>query len=83
MFVGLGTLINICAIIGGASLGVLVGSRMTMRTRTLITEILGLITILGAVSALSPMWSDRYTNRLGFACDTWLAINWRSNRFGT
>ena len=64
MFVGLGTLINICAIIGGASLGVLVGSRMTMRTRTLITEILGLITILGAVSALSPMWSDRYITAL-------------------
>ena len=60
MFVGLGTLINIATIIGGASLGVLIGSRMPERTRSLITDVLGLITILGAVSALAPMFQDRY-----------------------
>jgi len=60
MFVGFGTAVNIATIIGGASLGVLVGGRMSLRTRTLITEVLGLITILGAVSALAPMWSARY-----------------------
>jgi uncharacterized membrane protein YqgA involved in biofilm formation len=64
MFVGLGTLINLSAIIGGAALGVLVGARMLARTRTLITDLLGLITILGAVSALSPMWGDRYINAI-------------------
>jgi uncharacterized membrane protein YqgA involved in biofilm formation len=64
MFVGLGTLINIATIVGGATLGVLVGGRMLTRTRTLITEVLGLITILGAVSALAPMWSDRYINSI-------------------
>jgi len=64
MFVGLGTIINIFAIIGGAALGVLVGGRMLARTRTLITDLLGLITILGAVSALSPMWGDRYINAI-------------------
>ena len=64
MFVGLGTLINIATIVGGAALGVLVGGRMLTRTRTLITEVLGLITILGAVSALAPMWGDRYINSI-------------------
>lgn len=64
MFVGFGTAVNIVTIIGGAALGVLVGARMLVRTRTLITEILGLITILGAVSALAPMWSTRYVNAL-------------------
>ena len=64
MFVGFGTLVNIFTIIGGASLGVLVGGRMSSRTRTLITEVLGLITILGAGSALAPMWSERYTSSL-------------------
>ena len=64
MFVGAGTVINIFAITGGASFGVLVGARMHLRTRTLITEILGLITILGAVNALAPMWSDNYVNAL-------------------
>jgi uncharacterized membrane protein YqgA involved in biofilm formation len=64
MFVGFGTAVNIATIIGGAALGVLVGSRMLSRTRTLITEILGLITILGAVSALAPMWGSRYIDAL-------------------
>ena len=64
MFVGLGTLINITTIIGGAAIGVLVGARMLARTRILITEVLGLITILGAVTALAPMWSDRYINSI-------------------
>jgi len=64
MFVGFGTVVNICAIIGGAALGVLIGGRMSTRTRVLITEVLGLITILGAVSALAPMWTARYINSL-------------------
>ena len=64
MFVGFGTAVNIATIIGGAALGVLIGSRMLSRTRTLITEVLGLITILGAVSALAPMWGSRYINAL-------------------
>lgn len=64
MFVGFGTVVNIATIIGGAGLGVLVGSRMLLRTRTLITDVLGLITVLGAVSALAPMWSSRYIDAL-------------------
>ena len=64
MFVGFGTAVNIATIIGGAALGVLVGARMLLRTRTLITEVLGLITILGAVSALAPMWGSRYLDAL-------------------
>ena len=64
MFIGFGTTVNIATIIGGAGLGVLVGSRMSDRTRTLITQILGLITILGSVSALMPMWSERYISAL-------------------
>lgn len=64
MFVGFGTVVNIATIIGGAALGVLIGSRMLLRTRTLITDVLGLITILGAVSALAPMWGSRYIDAL-------------------
>ena len=60
MFVGFGTVVNIFTIIGGASLGVLVGARMSAKTRALITDVLGLITLLGAVSALAPMWTERY-----------------------
>ena len=64
MFPGVGTIINIVTIISGASLGVLVGSRMNIRTRTLLTDVLGLVTLLGAASALIPLWSTRYVDAL-------------------
>ena len=64
MFPGVGTLINIITIISGASLGVLVGNRMNSKTRTLLTDVLGMVTLLGAGSALIPLWSDRYTQAL-------------------
>jgi len=60
MFPGIGTAINILTIVFGASLGVLVGNRMNVRTRTLLTDVLGLVTLLGAASALIPLWSQRY-----------------------
>jgi len=64
MFPGIGTIINVLTIVSGASLGVLVGNRMPTRTRTLLTDVLGLVTLLGAASALLPLWSDRYNNAL-------------------
>lgn len=62
MFPGVGTLINVVTIISGASLGVLVGNRMNSKTRTLLTDVLGLVTLLGAGSALIPLWSKSYIN---------------------
>ena len=44
-FPGLGTLINTLTIIGGAALGVLVGSRVNEKLRDLVTDILGLVTL--------------------------------------
>jgi uncharacterized membrane protein YqgA involved in biofilm formation len=64
MFPGVGTVINVVTIISGASLGVLVGNKMNLRTRTLLTDVLGLVTLLGAASALIPLWSDRYIDAL-------------------
>jgi uncharacterized membrane protein YqgA involved in biofilm formation len=60
MFPGIGTVINIVAIVGGATLGVLVGTRMKEQTRVLLTDVLGLVLILGAASAVLPLWSTRY-----------------------
>ena len=64
MFPGIGTLINVFAIIGGAGLGIFVGHRLHSKTRTLLTDVLGLATLLGAASALIPMWSSRYVDSL-------------------
>ena len=64
MFIGSGTLINVLTIIGGAGFGVLFGGRMPERMRGLITDVLGLITILGAATTLTPITSDRYVDAL-------------------
>ena len=57
MFAGVGTFINVIAIMVGSSLGILAGARITKKSQSLITDVLGLITALGAASALSPLWS--------------------------
>lgn len=60
MFPGSGTVINVIVIIVGASLGVLFGARIPERTRTLITDVLGLTVLLAAASALVNLWSHRF-----------------------
>ena len=57
MFVGLGTVFNLSTIILGAAIGIALGGRLPKRSQKMITDVLGLITILGATSALIPLWS--------------------------
>lgn len=64
MLIGLGTLINVLTIIGGSAIGVLAGSRLNIKTRELITDVLGLITILAAASAVIPMFTSSYSQSL-------------------
>lgn len=64
MFVGLGTLINVIAIVIGSSIGIGAGARLTKKSLSLITDILGLITLLGAASALMPLWSSSFIDSL-------------------
>ena len=63
-FPGLGTLINICTIIGGAAIGVGLGSRVSEKLRYLVTDILGLVTLLASASALLLLWSKEYVSAL-------------------
>lgn len=60
MFKGVGTLINVVAILIGSSIGILAGTRITKKSQSLITDVLGLITALGAASALAPLWSPTF-----------------------
>lgn len=64
MFIGLGTTINVASIVLGSAIGVLVGSRLRRDSQKSITDVLGLITILGAVGALAPLWSKEFTSEL-------------------
>lgn len=62
MFPGIGTLVNVMAVLVGAAIGVLVGHRLPGRTRELVTDALGLVTLLiAALSASSVL--DRSLER--------------------
>lgn len=56
MFPGIGTLINVGAIIVGSIFGKFGGNRIPERTRTLVTEILGAITLISAAASLRSLW---------------------------
>ena len=56
MIPGVGTAVNILAVLAGAGLGVLLGNRLPQRTRDVVTDALGLVTLLIAgVSAWSVL----------------------------
>lgn len=59
-FIGFGTILNVFTIAVGAIIGVAMGSRLQAKSQRLITDVLGLITAIGAVSALSPLWSQSF-----------------------
>lgn len=62
MFPGVGTLVNVVAVLIGATLGVLLGHRLSQRTRDVVTDGLGLVTLLiaagSAVAVFDPALSD-------------------------
>ena len=62
MFPGIGTLVNVVAVLVGAVIGILAGHRLSQRTRDVVTDALGLVTLLIAASAASgisdPAWSE-------------------------
>ena len=64
MFVGLGTVINLLTIILGCAIGIALGGRLPKRSQKMIVDVLGLITILGATSALLPLWSKEFKDSL-------------------
>ena len=64
MFPGIGTVLNILTIISGSVAGVFIGERLRDKTRNLITDVLGMVTILGAASAIIPLFKDGYTSMI-------------------
>lgn len=59
MFTGFGTVLNVATVIVGAGLGVLLGNRLPQRTRDVVTDALGLVTMLiAATSAAAVLDAD-------------------------
>jgi uncharacterized membrane protein YqgA involved in biofilm formation len=48
MFPGFGTVLNVVTVLVGSALGMLVGSRLREHTRSVVTDVLGLVTLLVA-----------------------------------
>ena len=61
----IGTLINVVAILIGTALGTLIGGRIPGRTRTLVTDALGLVSFLAAAGAASAMWNADFVEAVG------------------
>ena len=65
MFIGAGTVINVAAIAAGTGLGLLVGAKLPGRTRELVTQILGLFTLVIAGSSIASGLSAALTAQVG------------------
>jgi uncharacterized protein len=61
VFPGIGTLVNVVTVLVGTVIGVSVGHRLAQRTRDVVTDGLGLVTLLiatlSAVSIADPTWA--------------------------
>lgn len=97
MFPGIGTLVNVVAVLVGTVIGVLVGHRLRQRTRDVVTDALGLVTLLIAASAAltvgdrdleaavgssAPMLIVLASLLLGGIAGSFLGIEDRLERFG-
>ncbi len=65
MFPGVGTLVNIVTVLAGTAIGVLVGHRLTQRTRDVVTDGLGLVTLLIAASAAASISDGDWSAAVG------------------
>ena len=64
MFIGLGTVINVSAIILGSTLGIFFGAKFKESTRDLVTSTLGFVTLLAAVDAIRSVWNPVFASAL-------------------
>ena len=64
MFPGIGTVINVITVLIGATVGVVAGSKIKDRTRELVTDVLGLVTLIGAAQAIAPIWNQSFISSL-------------------
>ena len=65
MIIGLGTLINILAIVAGALIGTLLGDRLPKKTRNVVTDALGLMTLLVAALSIAEIAKPELTEAVG------------------
>lgn len=65
MFIGIGTVVNVAAVLVGSVVGVLIGHRLQHRTRDLVTDALGLVTLLIAISSALTVGDAALSDAVG------------------
>ncbi len=65
MFPGIGTLVNVTTVLVGTLIGVLVGHRLTQRTRDVVTDGLGLVTLLIAATSAASIGDAAWARAVG------------------
>jgi uncharacterized protein len=65
MFRGFGTVVNVATVLAGSGIGVLLGNRLPDRTRDVVTDALGLVTLLAAGQAASQVTDSRLSDAVG------------------
>jgi len=64
MFPGLGTVINVGAILIGSLIGIFIGNKLNDKLRYLITDVLGCVTVISAADALTSYWDSSLQNAM-------------------
>lgn len=64
-FIGAGTVINVLAVVAGALLGMLIGGRLPAHTREVVTDCLGLVTLLMAGLSVMDVTSPDLASAVG------------------
>jgi uncharacterized membrane protein YqgA involved in biofilm formation len=62
---GTGTVVNVAAVLVGSTVGVLVGHRLPSRTRDVVTDALGLVTLLIAASSATSVTDHAWVAAVG------------------
>ena len=65
MIAGSGTVVNVATILLGATIGVLLGNRLPVRTRDVVTDALGLVTLLIAGTSAFAVLDDHLSAAVG------------------
>ena len=64
-FRGLGTVVNVCTVLIGSGVGVLIGHRLSQRTRDVVTDALGLVTLLLAALSAAAVLDEALVDAVG------------------
>ena len=65
MIPGIGTIVNVVAVLIGCTIGVLLGNRLPVRTRDVVTDALGLVTLLIAGTSAMAVLNDDFSDAVG------------------